>query len=298
MAIKYLNNLSLENNEIQNVKIQNLASDPVVSGQGQLIFNTASTALKYYDGTSWISVGTSSGTVTSVATGEGLTGGTISTSGTISLKNAAAFTNNAILKWDNTGTQFIDSSIVDSGTNVTITGGLTVTGSITGNVSTATALANPRDFSISGDMTAPTVSFDGTANVVLSSTLATVNTNVGSFGTSSSVGALTVNGKGLITAAYGLTIAITASQVTDFATAVDTEVATREFAANIGNGSLTSYVVTHNLATRDVSVQCYNATTFETVFLSVERTTTNTITLATTVALATAEVRVVITKIG
>ena len=88
MAIKYLNNVSLENNEIQNVKIQNLASDPIVSGQGQLIFNTASTALKYYDGTSWISVGSSSGTVTSVATGEGLTGGTISTSGTISLKNA------------------------------------------------------------------------------------------------------------------------------------------------------------------------------------------------------------------
>ena len=298
MAIKYLNNVSLENNEIQNVKIQNLASDPVVSGQGQLIFNTSSTSLKYYDGTNWIALGSSSGTVTSVATGEGLTGGTISTSGTISLKNAAAFTNNTILKWDNTGTQFVNSSMVDSGTNVTITGGLTVTGSITGNVSTATALATARDFSISGDMTAPTVSFDGTANVVLSSTLATVNTNVGSFGTASSVGTFTVNGKGLITAASSTTIAITASQITDFATAVDTEVATREFAANIGNGTLTSYVVTHNLSTRDVSVQCYNATTFETVYLSVERTTTNTITLATTVALATAAVRVVITKIG
>lgn len=298
MAIKYLNNVSLENNEIQNVKIQNLASDPVVSGQGQLIFNTSSTSLKYYDGTNWIALGSSSGTVTSVATGEGLTGGTISTSGTISLKNASAFTNNTILKWDNTGTQFVDSSIVDSGTNVTITGGLTVTGSITGNVSTATALATARDFSISGDMTAPTVSFDGTANVVLSSTLATVNTNVGSFGTASSVGTFTVNGKGLITAASSTTIAITASQITDFATAVDTEVATREFAANIGNGTLTSYVVTHNLSTRDVSVQCYNATTFETVYLSVERTTTNTITLETTVALATAAVRVVITKIG
>ena len=107
-----------------------------------------------------------------------------------------------------------------------------------------------------------------------------------------------MNGKGLITAASSTTIAITASQVTDFATAVDTEVATREFAANIGNGSLTSYVVTHNLSTRDVAVQCYNATTFETVFLSVERTTTNTITLATTVALATAAVRVIVTKIG
>ena len=133
MAIKYLNNISLENNEIQNVKIQNLATDPVVAGQGQIIFNTSSTSLKYYDGANWIGIGSSSGSVTSVSTGEGLTGGPISTSGTISLKNAAAFTNNAILKWDNTGTQFVDSSIVDNGSTVTITGGLTVTGSILGS---------------------------------------------------------------------------------------------------------------------------------------------------------------------
>jgi hypothetical protein len=301
MAIRYLNNISLENNEIQNVKIQNVLVDPPSpAGKGQLIFNSATgvDALKYFDGTAWITVGSSAGTVTAIATGEGLTGGTINTSGTISLKNAAAFTNNAILKWDNTGTQFVDSSIVDSGTTVTITGGLTVTGSITGNVSTATALSNPRDFSISGDMTAPTVSFDGTANVVLSSTLATVNTNVGSFGTSSSVGAFTVNGKGLITAAYSLTIAITASQVTDFASAVETEIEAREFAANIGNGTLTSYVVTHNLATRDVSVQCYDTTTYDTVFLGVERSTTNTVTLTTTLPVSASGVRVVITKIA
>jgi len=299
MAIKYLNNISLENNEIQNVKIQNVGVDPATpSGKGQLIFNTASNTLKYSDGTNWIALGSSSGTVTSVATGEGLTGGTISTSGTISLKNASAFTNNAILKWDNVGTQFINSSIVDSGTTVTITGGLTVTGSITGNVSTATALATPRDFSISGDTTAPTVSFDGTANVVLSSTLATVNANVGSFGTASAVGTFTVNGKGLITAASSTTIAITASQVTDFATAVDTEIVAREFAANIGNGTLTSYVVTHNLTTRDVSVQCYDTTTYDTVFLGVERSTTNTVTLTTTLPVSASGVRVVITKIA
>jgi len=60
--------------------------------------------------------------------------------------------------------------------NTTITGNWTfnntITGSITGNSATATALQNARNFSISGDVTAPVVSFDGTGNVVLNSTIA------------------------------------------------------------------------------------------------------------------------------
>ena len=57
-----------------------------------------------------------------------------------------------------------DASI--SGTN---TGDQT---SVTGNAGTATALANGRDFSITGDVTASAVSFDGTGNVVLNTSLA------------------------------------------------------------------------------------------------------------------------------
>jgi hypothetical protein len=48
----------------------------------------------------------------------------------------------------------------------------TFEGNLTGNVSTATALANARNFSISGDVTASAVSFDGTGNVALATSLA------------------------------------------------------------------------------------------------------------------------------
>ena len=48
----------------------------------------------------------------------------------------------------------------------------TFIGNLTGTVSSATALANARNFSISGDVTASAVSFDGTGNVALATSLA------------------------------------------------------------------------------------------------------------------------------
>jgi hypothetical protein len=60
--------------------------------------------------------------------------------------------------------------------NQTITGNWTfsntISGSISGNAGTATALQTARNFSLSGDVTSPSVSFNGTADVVLSSTIA------------------------------------------------------------------------------------------------------------------------------
>ena len=66
---------------------------------------------------------------------------------------------------------------VDGDLNGNVTGDLTgnvtgnVTGDLSGNADTATALANSRDFSISGDATAAAVSFDGSGNVALSLSL-------------------------------------------------------------------------------------------------------------------------------
>lgn len=54
---------------------------------GEFWFDTSSSALKIWNGSSWfgISSGSSAGTVTSIIAGSGLTGGTITTSGTIAL---------------------------------------------------------------------------------------------------------------------------------------------------------------------------------------------------------------------
>jgi microcystin-dependent protein len=64
------------------------------------------------------------------------------------------------------------SKILESGTDgtdATFTGA--VTGSVSGNAGTATALASGQNFSITGDVTAAAVSFDGTGAVALSAAI-------------------------------------------------------------------------------------------------------------------------------
>ena len=73
MAIKFLDNINLENNQITNVSLQQLASDPA-GFEGQIIYNTTANVLKYYDGSAWIGLD-GSGDISAVVAGNGLTGG-------------------------------------------------------------------------------------------------------------------------------------------------------------------------------------------------------------------------------
>ena len=78
-TIKYLSNISLENLELQNAKIQVVASDPVIAGstyEGRIIYNSTDNALKFHNGASsnyWVTLD-GSGDISSVAVrpGEGL----------------------------------------------------------------------------------------------------------------------------------------------------------------------------------------------------------------------------------
>jgi hypothetical protein len=75
-----------------------------------------------------------------------------------------------------------------------------------GSATTATTLATGRTVAITGDLTYTSGSFNGSANVTGTGTLATVNSNVGSFGSSSAVPVITVNAKGLVTAVSTATV--------------------------------------------------------------------------------------------
>lgn len=76
----------------------------------------------------------------------------------------------------------------------------TITASLSGTASTATALATGRTISITGDIAYTSAAFDGSGNVTGTGTLATVNANVGSFGSTSAIPVITVDAKGRITA--------------------------------------------------------------------------------------------------
>ena len=55
--MKYLVNLDLSQNELQNAKIQNLATAPSTPVKGQIYFNTASNKYFGYNGTKWVDLG-------------------------------------------------------------------------------------------------------------------------------------------------------------------------------------------------------------------------------------------------
>ena len=81
----------------------------------------------------------------------------------------------------------------------TITGNLT--GAVTGNSSTATALANARTITIDGDVDATATAFDGSQNITLTTTLDNTGVTAASYGSATAVPVITVDAKGRITAA-------------------------------------------------------------------------------------------------
>lgn len=70
----------------------------------------------------------------------------------------------------------------------------------------------------------------------------------------------------------------------------------QRYEADIGDGSSTSIAVTHNLASRDVTVEVYDTGTYETVSVGVTRTSTNVVTIDATPAPASNALRVVIKR--
>lgn len=86
MAKKFLTDLDLNKNELQNPVIQNLSSAPASPKEGQMFQNTADHQMYRFDGTNWIAIGDISAAVVTVTenagSGETLKSYTIAQGGT------------------------------------------------------------------------------------------------------------------------------------------------------------------------------------------------------------------------
>ena len=90
-------------------------------------------------------------------------------------------------------------------------------------------------------------------------------------------------------------VAHTGISVTSSGIAIDTAVVVTKYAANVGDGSNTSYTITHSLNTKDVQVTVYdNSSPYAEVICDVQHTSTSAVTLLFSVAPTSNQYRVVV----
>lgn len=298
MAIKHLANLDLNNNEIKNVKIDVVQSDPSSNlAEGRIIYNSQEDLMKFYDGSAWVSMKN------------------IDTDVDVNVTNLKARL-----------PQISDSFTIGDATDVTVTtsGDLTVTGDLT--VSGTTTTVNTATLDVEDNIITLNKNQTGTPATTLRSgievergdtanAILQFNENTDKFEFSVDGGSSFTNIVGvedasetvkgiveLATTAEATTGTDTARAVTPAGLAAHN--AARSFAVNLeaSNSAVTkstnTYTVTHGLATRDVVAQVYEtASPYETVQVDIARATTGTITVAFADTVTDGDYRVLITKI-
>jgi hypothetical protein len=206
--------------------------------------------------------------VTVSAPGSSIDGVTLSAGDRILLKNQTTASENGIWTWSGAGTPLSRAVDADGGTEM--------------NPGTATTV------------------LEGTTNgdkvfMVTSDAAVTIGTTSTTWGQLGGGGTTYSAGNGINIASTTISaVATTGITVTGSGIGIDTAVVVRKYAANVGNGSSTSIALTHNLGTRDCTVQVFDLATFESVECDVVRTDTNTVTLSFATAPATSAYRAVI----
>ena len=190
-------------------------------------------------------------------------------------------------------------------------------GPLDGNASSASAWATARTITLGGDLTG-SVSIDGSSNVTLNATVAANSVALGTDTTGNYVASVTTSGalNGSASsegAALSLSVdSATTSQVGVVELATNAEalagssstlavtpsgLAARSYTESIGDGTTTSFTITHGLGTRNVMVQLYDASSYETVYTQVTRDTTSAINVRFNTAPAANDIIVLVTKV-
>ena len=322
MALSYLTDINLNKNELQNAVIQKLGTDPS-SGQtaGWIIYNTTSNQLKVYDGSAWTNVG---GDITGVniTAGTGLSGTVSTTSGqhtqTIDLADTA------VTAGSYGSATAIPVLTVDAQGRITAasTAGITTTLTVDGDSTTQDVALATDDLKIIGTAneieTAVTKSGTDVSLTIGLPSDVTIGNDLTVLGDLQVTGTTTTNNVETVSTSNGVIfegnvadaneVTLLAGTVTADRTitlpdatgtvALTSDITGRTYATSIGDGSATSYTVTHNLGSQDVIVQLYDVSSLDTVFADVVRTSTSVVTIDFSSAPAANDIRVLVTKIG
>ena len=319
MAVKYLNNLDLNKNELQNARIQVLASNPSNPVTGQIYYNSTDNVLYYWNGTIWVD---GSGDLTAIQTTTAnqlaITNGT-GPIPSLAITTAAVANNGTALA---TGDQIYD--FVTTGINARIQNVTNPTGAQ--DVATKdyvdTIATGLLEYNGGYDAATNTPNLDTNSNVAIDKGDTYTVTADGTFFTEQvRIGDLIIAEATIAAGAGGALNDFTIVQSNiDLATAAATagaavkgisgydsadfsvssgfvSLATKTFKTAIGDGTNTSYTVTHNLNTRDVIVQLYDVSSYDTVIADVVRTSAAAVTVSFSTAPTTNDIKVLIQAI-
>lgn len=312
MSIPFGHNIDLNGNQILNVRAQVLATDPVSPSEGQYWFNSTDNVLRYYDGTSVITLAGSTA-ITALtgdvsATGPGSAAATVNSVGGASAANVADAVTKRHTQNTDTGTTSVTFQIDSANTGPKIkNNALTLEVRNAADNAYAPLKASNADFTgnviVTGDLTV-----NGTTTTLNTSTMETgdniilVNAEItGSAG--NTTGGIAVKRfdsdnatRRDVQFVYNETTDRWEGSFGDEESAPATLQFAQKYSASFGDGVALTYAITHGLNTKDVTVEVYRVgAPYDTVYCDVERNSTTQVTLSFTVAPTTNQYRVVVT---